>query len=113
MEKQIYWITGFVASDEDKVYVNVHKLIHLGNRYIWVSMTREGGIGTKLDYADIGETSIEDAMLIPYRHLSEDEIVKIGKYTFDEMFEIYNKVKNVCNDELAKRICSSSVTEEK
>ena len=62
MKTPIYLIVAFIPSDENIVYTLIYKLQSLGIKtvkYLWVSLSDTGGIGTGTD--DYGTNSIEEA----------------------------------------------------
>ena len=91
-EKQLYCVSGYIPSDENKVVMNVYQQLKMGNgdehgyKYCWATITRGSGIGFLLSFGQQWE-----------------DYMKIDKMTFDEMIACYQEMKEKISKELTNK----------
>lgn len=108
MEKPLYRIQSYIATDELKIYSHIYKLVKLGDKipkYIFIGIDDCNGYGTAL--ANYGETSEADAILTTL-HVggydnTEDEITYINYMSFSEVLDLQKKHINILKERLEKR----------
>lgn len=86
-----YAITGYIPSDENIPFVTIYKLCKIGQsdpKYVWISVTHNGGIGTG---TDIHKDNLLDAAFEMYGFLDSEH--RVGKFSFEEAVEIYQSMK--------------------
>lgn len=101
MKKEVYFITGYIPSDEDIPCVNIYKLVRLGNKtikYIWISLTRDGGYGTSTDLENWADTESEAILqLLTIGGVGDRYYIK---HTFEEAYEKYQDIEIMLNAEI-------------
>ena len=95
-EKQLYCVSGYIPSDENKVVMNV------GYKYCWATITRGSGIGFLLSFGQQFEDSAEDS-IIGFLKVVREDYMKIDKMTFDEMIACYQEMKEKISKELTNK----------
>jgi hypothetical protein len=62
MSKQIYLVTGYISSDENKVYMQIYCLIKTKHCFYWVNPVNNSMIGGGTD--DPGYKTVEEALIM-------------------------------------------------
>jgi len=107
-EKQLYCVSGYIPSDENKVVMNVYQQLKMGNgdehgyKYCWATITRGSGIGFLLSFGQQFEDSAEDS-IIGFLKVVREDYMKIDKMTFDEMIACYQEMKEKISKELTNK----------
>lgn len=98
-EGNIYVVTGYIPSDENKVVIDIYQLFRIGSerfRWYWGNVSNGSGIGFLTENG--GHESSEDA-LIAINGFTND-VTKMGRWTFEEMLDRYNTIKNELQSQL-------------
>lgn len=104
-EKQLYCVSGYIPSDENKVVMNVYQQFKIGNgdehgyKYCWADIKSGSGIGFRLSFGKQFEDNIEDSIIM-FLKVVADDYMKIDKMTFDEMIICYKEMEEKISKEL-------------
>lgn len=107
-EKQLYCVSGYIPSDENKVVMNVYQQLKMGNgdehgyKYFWSNITRGSGIGFLLSFGKQFEDNVEDS-IIGFLKVVHEDYMRIDKMTFDEMIICYQEMKEKISKELTNK----------
>ena len=100
-EKVVYFVNGFLPSDEDKVCVSIFKLAKISDRYYWDCITRDSGIGFgSNDYK--GYESEKDALINIHNY--SDDVFKVIECTFEEVVTLALNIESRLHKQLEIRI---------
>jgi len=88
--KKIYMVTGYIPSDENKVYMNIYCLVQTKNRFYWINCVNNSMIGGLTDTP--GYEYIEEA-LIKVHGFTYDKWHFVYSENFENVFEAYDRMK--------------------
>jgi len=103
MDKSIYCISGYIPSDENKVVMNVYKMIGIGDKetrkWCWATISGDSGIGFGLKFGEAFYDS-ELLALLGFLKIVNEDYQKIDEMNFEEVMVCYNEMK----DKIAKNL---------
>lgn len=90
-------VTGYIPSDENKVYMSIYCLVQTKNRFYWVNCVDNSMIGGLTD--NPGYASIEEALI--YIHgFTYDKWHFVYSENFEDVITVYDRMKSTLTSEL-------------
>lgn len=97
MSKQIYLVTGYIPSDENKVYMHIWCLIKTKKCFYWIDAVNNSMIGGGTD--NPGYETIEEALINIHGFTHSDwEFVLTDD--FQEVLDVYHKMLTQLNTQI-------------
>jgi hypothetical protein len=99
MSKNIYMVSGYIPSDENKVYMHIHCLIKTKYRFVWVNCINNHMIGGATD--NPGYDTLEEALMSIHAFTGNDwQFVHTDN--FEDVLIVYEQVKKRVSEGLKK-----------
>lgn len=99
MSKNIYMVSGYIPSDENKVYMYIHCFIKTKHNYVWVDCVGCSMIGGLTD--NPGWNTLEEA-LIGIHGFTNDEWRFVHTEDFKDVLTVYEQVEKRVSEGLKK-----------
>lgn len=99
MSKNIYVVSGYIPSDENKVYMYIHCLIKTKHNYVWVNCVNNSMIGGSTD--NPGYDTLEEA-LMSIHGFTGDDWRFVRTEDFKDVLTVYEQVEKRVSEGLKK-----------
>lgn len=97
MSKNIYMVSGYIPSDENKVYMSIHCLIKTKYRFVWVNCVKNHMIGGATD--NPGYNTIEEALMWIHGFTGNDWRF-VHTEDFEDVIVMYEDIKKRVSKDL-------------